>query len=83
MVGLRQTRAAGVSGAQALRVTRRSAFVVSSHRFDLIDAEGAVQLLVFLDANAPGRCLTNLFCGADTADQLQAVVDELRGRTWG
>ena len=71
------------SGARPLRVEGRESFPLATHRVEVLRAEGAVQLLLMIDGfpAGPDR-LANIFAGPETADQLQSIVDHLRGLRW-
>lgn len=64
------------------RVTSRTQFPLSTHRVEIVEAEGAVQMVLLVDGFPAGPVrLANIFMEEGSADELQAVVDHLRGLT--
>lgn len=72
----------GMSGAaKPLRVDRRTSFPLGSHRVEVLEAEGAVQLRFFIDGFPTGSvCVANIFCDADTVGEWGAIGAYLEGR---
>lgn len=69
--------------ARAVKVEARAEFPLASHRIEVLRAEGAVQLVLLVDGFPGGpRRVANLFAGPETAGELVALAEHLRGLEW-
>lgn len=78
-----------MSGAQPVRVAARQRFDVAEWVVDVLQAEGAVQLLLVAPGvpseratASRGVTIGNAFAGPGTAAQLRAIADHLEGLEW-
>jgi hypothetical protein len=66
-----------------VKVEGRASFPLASHRIEVLRAEGAVQLVLVVDGFPDGaRRVANLFAGPETAGELAALAEHLRGLEW-
>lgn len=66
--------------AKPLRVEGRRSFPLSTHRVEVLQAEGAVQLRFFVDGFPAGSiCVANIFVEAGTLAEWRAIGDHLEG----
>lgn len=68
-----------MTGAQAVRVKSRAVFdLAEGLRIEVLDAEGAVQLVLVQRGSKGERVVKgNAFADADTAEELRALADEI------